>query len=38
MLVEVGMHSKKVYEQELEIQIINQTRDYYRNESNNFIT
>ena len=38
MLIEVGMQSKKIYEQEFEAQLINQTRDYYRNESNRFIT
>ena len=38
MLIEVGMQSKKIYEQEFESVLINQTRDYYRNESNNFIT
>jgi cullin 3 len=38
MLIEVGMQSKKIYEQEFETALISQTRDYYRNESNNFIT
>ena len=38
MLIEVGMQSKKIYEQEFEAHLITQTRDYYRNESNRFIT
>ena len=38
MLIEVGMQSRKIYEQEFESALINQTRDYYRNESNNFIS
>ena len=38
MLIEVGMQSRKIYEQEFESALIAQTRDYYRNESNNFIT
>ena len=38
MLIEVGMQSKKIYEQEFEAFLVTQTRDYYRNESNNYIT
>ena len=38
MLIEVGMQSRKIYEQEFESALINQTRDYYRNESNTFIS
>ena len=38
MLIEVGMQSKKIYEQEFENALIQQTRDFYRNESNQFIT
>lgn len=38
MLIEVGMSSKKIYEQEFEQNLVQQTRDYYRNESNNYIT
>jgi methylphosphotriester-DNA--protein-cysteine methyltransferase len=38
MLIEVGMQSKRIYEQEFEQILIQQTRDYYRTESNNYIT
>jgi len=38
MLIEVGMQSKRIYEQEFESLLIQQTRDYYRNESNHYIT
>ena len=38
MLIEVGMSSRRIYEQEFEAVLITQTRDYYRNESNNFIS
>ena len=38
MLIEVGLQSKRIYEQEFEAPLIDQTRDYYRNESNNFIS
>ena len=38
MLIEVGMQSKRIYEQEFEQVLIQQTRDYYRNESNNYIS
>ena len=38
MLIEVGMQSKRIYEQEFEQMLIQQTRDYYRNESNTYIT
>lgn len=38
MFIEVGLQSKKIYEQEFETQLIQQTRDYYRNESNRAIT
>lgn len=34
MLIEVGLQSKRIYEQEFESVLIQQTRDYYRNESN----
>lgn len=37
MLIEVGMQSKKIYEQEFESALIQQTQDYYRNESNSQI-
>jgi len=38
MLIEVGLQSKRIYEQEFEAPLIDQTRDYYRNESNTFIS
>lgn len=38
MLVEVGMQSRRIYEQEFESVLIQHTRDYYRNESNLYIT
>ena len=38
MLIEVGLSSKKIYEQEFEVLLIQQTKDFYRNESNIFIT
>jgi cullin 3 len=38
MLIEVGMQSRKIYEHEFESALIAQTRDYYRNESNNLIS
>jgi hypothetical protein len=38
MFIEVGLQNKKIYEQEFETQLIQQTRDYYRNESNRVIT
>ena len=38
MLIEVGMQSRKIYEIEFESALINKTRDYYRNESNIFIS
>jgi hypothetical protein len=38
MLIEVGMQSKRIYEQEFEAVLVQQTRDYYRNESNQLIT
>jgi hypothetical protein len=37
MLIEVGMQSRKIYEQEFESALIQQTRDFYRNESSQFI-
>ena len=38
MLIEVGNGSKRIYEQEFEAPLIQQTRDYFHNESNQFIT
>lgn len=38
MLIEVGMQSRRIYEQEFESVLIQHTRDYYRNESNLYIT
>mmetsp|Transcript_13170 Transcript_13170/g.20493 ORF Transcript_13170/g.20493 Transcript_13170/m.20493 type:complete len:135 (+) Transcript_13170:583-987(+) len=38
MLIEVGMQSRKIYEQEFESALLQRTRDYYRNESNAFIS
>lgn len=38
MFIEVGLQNKKIYEQEFETQLIQQTRDYYRIESNKAIT
>lgn len=38
MLIEVGLHNMRLYEQEFEQQLLQQTRDYYRNESNKEIT
>jgi len=38
MLVEVGISSKKLYEQEFEQPFIEQTREFYRNLSNSLIT
>jgi cullin 3 len=38
MLIEVGMQSKKIYEQEFESALIQQTRDYYRNEATLFVS
>ena len=38
MLIEVGMQSRRIYEQEFESVLIQHTRDYYRNESNIYIT
>ena len=38
MLIEVGMQSRRIYETDFEAVLIAQTRDYYRNESNNFIS
>lgn len=38
MLIEVGIQSRKIYEQEFESALIVRTRDYYRNESNQFIS
>ena len=37
MLIEVGMSSKKIYEQEFESLLIAKTREYYRAESNSYI-
>ncbi len=37
MLVEVGMSSKKVYEQEFEKRFIEETEEYYNLESNSII-
>ena len=37
MLIEVGMSSKKIYEQEFETLLITKTREYYRAESNSYI-
>ena len=37
MLIEVGLQSKRIYEQEFESVLIQQTKDYYRNESNQSI-
>ena len=34
MLIEVGNGSKRIYEQEFEAPLIQQTRDYFHNESN----
>ena len=38
MLVEVGMQSRRIYETEFEAVLIQHTRDYYRNESNQDIS
>lgn len=38
MLVEVGISSKKIYEQEFEKPFILETQNYYRLESNQLIT
>lgn len=38
MLIEVGIQSRKIYEQEFEAALVVRTRDYYRNESNTFIS
>lgn len=38
MLIEVGVHSRKIYEQEFEQQLLQETADYYRLESNQLIT
>lgn len=37
MFIEVGCQNKKIYEQEFETHLIQQTRDFYRNESQLFI-
>ena len=38
MLIEVGLQSKRIYEQEFEVVLLQSTKDYYRNESNHLIT
>jgi Cullin family len=38
MLVEVGISSKKIYEHEFEKVFINETINYYKQESNQLIT
>lgn len=38
MLLEVGVHSRKIYEGEFEAVLLHETADYYRLESNQLIT
>ena len=38
LLIEVGVHSRHIYEQEFEVALIQETTEYYRAESNKFIT
>lgn len=38
MLVEVGISSKKIYEQEFERVLVQESQNYFRLESNQFIT
>lgn len=38
LLIEVGVHSRIIYEQEFEVALLQETADYYRTESNKFIT
>ena len=38
MLIEVGVHSRKIYETEFEAVLLQETADYYRLESNQLIT
>jgi len=38
MLIEIGMQSRRIYEQEFEQALITQTKNYYRIESNQFIS
>ena len=37
MLIEVGIHSRKIYEQEFEAPLLQETTEYYHQESNRLI-
>lgn len=38
LLLEVGIHSRKIYEQEFEMPFLQETTEYYHSESNQLIT
>lgn len=38
LLIEVGIHSRKIYEQEFELPFLAETAEFYHQESNQLIT